>query len=122
MYALPGERFEIGGEGRNERLAFARLHFGDAPLEETDAADDLHMEMAHPEDTARRLTKGRKGIVEDVVERFALLQTVFQDLRLALQFAVRHRLVLGLETLDLVRHFIELFQAPAAVAVLHKTK
>ena len=106
----------------DERLAFARLHLGDAPLEEADAADDLHMEMTHAEDAARSLPERRKGVAEDVVERFAVLQAALQDLGLALELAVRHRLVLGFEALDLVRHFIELFEAPAAVAVLHKTK
>ena len=122
MHALPRKRFEIGGKSRDERLAFARLHLGDAPLEEADAADDLHMEVTHAEDTSARLAEGSKGVVEDIVERLTVLQAALQDLGLALELAVRHRLVLGFEALDLVRHFIELFEAPAAVAVLHKTK
>ena len=77
VHALPRKRFEIGGKSRDERLAFARLHLGDAPLEEADAADDLHMEMTHAEDAARSFPERRKGVVEDVVERFAVLQAAF---------------------------------------------
>ena len=43
MHALARERREIRGERRDQRLAFARLHFRDTSLIKSDTADDLHV-------------------------------------------------------------------------------
>ena len=115
MNALSRERFEIGGKRCDERLAFTRLHFGDASLEKTDAADDLHMEMAHSQNAPACLPERRKRIAEDIFERLALLKAILQDPRLRFEFRIGHRRILGGERLDLRRRTIELFQTFAAV-------
>jgi len=49
MHLLAVDRSHEARERRDDRLAFARLHFGDLPLEEHHAADDLHIKGARPE-------------------------------------------------------------------------
>jgi hypothetical protein len=49
VHAAPGERVEIRGERRDERLAFARAHLRDFALVQGDAADELHVEVPQAE-------------------------------------------------------------------------
>ena len=71
--ATPLEGVEHAGEGRREGLPLTGSHLGDAPLMKDGAADDLHVEVAHPQDPDRRLAGERKGLGEEVVERSPLL-------------------------------------------------
>ena len=117
MHALARQSVQVGRQRCNERFAFARLHFGDAALVQGDAADDLYMIMFEFENAPRRLAHDRERVVEDVVQRFAVFQTIFQYVRLLAQLRIRHRRVLRFELLDLARHFVQLAQAAPAVAV-----
>ena len=45
--ALAGERVQVGGQGGDQRLAFAGLHLGDLAAVQDDAADQLHVEVPH---------------------------------------------------------------------------
>ena len=45
--ALALERVQIGGKGRDKRLALAGLHLGDGAAVEHRAADELHVEVPH---------------------------------------------------------------------------
>ena len=47
MRPLAFERVEIQGQRGHKSFAFARLHLGDVALMQNDAADQLHVEMAH---------------------------------------------------------------------------
>ena len=67
------ERVEVQRKRRDERLAFAGLHLGDAPLVEHDAADQLDVEVAHPEGAFRRLADHRERLRQQIVERLASL-------------------------------------------------
>ena len=55
MHAASRQRIQHGGKRRDERFAFARLHFGDFAFVQNDAADELHIEMTHVQETAARL-------------------------------------------------------------------
>ena len=57
--ALAVERIEVDGQGGDERLAFTGLHFGDLAVVQDDAADQLHVEVAHIAGRAGRL-RGRR--------------------------------------------------------------
>ena len=70
--ALAFERVQIGGQRRDERLAFAGLHLGDLALVEHGAADQLHVEVPHVEHAAARLADDREGLRQQVVERLAV--------------------------------------------------
>ena len=119
VHALSRERVEIGRQGRDQRLAFARLHFGDTALIQSDAADDLHMIVFEFKNAPRRFPDDRKRVKEDIVQRFALGEPFFEDRRLSAQLRVAHRGVFGFERLDLFRHLVQLTKAAPAVAVEH---
>ena len=58
--AAPGERIQKRGKRRDERLAFARLHLGDLAFVQHDAADQLHVEVAHAQLAAARFAHQSK--------------------------------------------------------------
>ena len=70
VHAAAGERVEIDRQRRDQRLAFAGLHLGDAALVQDHAADELHVEMALPERALGGLAAGGEGLDQDVVERW----------------------------------------------------
>ena len=45
VHAVAGERVQVNGQRRDQRFAFACLHFGDVALVQHDAADELYAEM-----------------------------------------------------------------------------
>ena len=54
---------ERGGDRRQQRrqgLAFAGFHFGEGSAHHGGAAEQLNVEMAHPDVPARRLARKRK--------------------------------------------------------------
>ena len=70
--AFAFERVQIGGQRRDERLAFAGLHLGDLALVQHGAADELHVEVPHVEHAAARLADDGEGFGQQVVERLAV--------------------------------------------------
>ena len=72
--ALAGQRVEVGGQGRHQRLALARAHLGDAALMQCDAADQLDVEVAQAQGTARGLAHHGEGFGQEPVERSTLLE------------------------------------------------
>ena len=66
--APAGDRVQDRGERGHEGLALAGAHLGDLALVEDDAADQLDVEVAHPERPDHRLAGHREGLGNDVVE------------------------------------------------------
>ena len=64
----PVERVEIDGKGRDQRLAFAGLHLGDAALMQHHSADELHVEMTLAERALGRLADGGECLGDQIVE------------------------------------------------------
>jgi hypothetical protein len=62
VHALAREGVQVGGERRDEGLALAGAHLGDLALMQRDAADQLDVEVAHPERAAGRLAHEREGL------------------------------------------------------------
>ena len=85
VHAAAGQRVEVDGERRDQRLAFAGLHLGDLALVQDHAADELHVEVALAERALGRLAHGGEGGHEDVVERGAFVDLLaeFGGARLA---------------------------------------
>ena len=102
VHALAGQRIEIGGQGRDQRLAFARLHLGDHAAVEHDPAHELHVEVALAERALGRLAHRGEGLVEDVLEALAGRKAPLEHVRARAQLGVRELLELGLERVDLV--------------------
>ena len=71
MHALARERVEIGRQRGHKRLAFARLHFSDAPGVQHHAADELHVEVTQQHASAG-FADYRESLREDAVECFAV--------------------------------------------------
>jgi hypothetical protein len=67
--APAGQGVQDGGQRRDEGLALAGLHLGDLALVEDDAADELDVEVAHPERPLHGLAGSGEHVREDVVER-----------------------------------------------------
>ena len=72
VHALAFEGVEIGGQGRDERLAFAGLHLRDPPAVEDDSADELDVEVPHVQRAVPGLADDREGVGQQVVERLAV--------------------------------------------------
>ena len=100
MDALAGERVEIDRQRRDQRLAFAGLHLGDAALVQHHAADELDVEMALAERALGRLAHGREGRDEDVVEGLAGGELGPELVGAGAQLLVGERCDLGLERVD----------------------
>src|SRR5256885_1858216 len=56
-----GPEMLSGGQSGHERFAFTRLHFGDFAVVQDHAADQLHIEMAHFQETATSFADQREG-------------------------------------------------------------
>jgi len=103
MYALAGQRVQIGREGRDQRLAFAGAHFGDVALMQEDPAHQLHVEGAQAKRTARTLAAVGEGFRQNRFQAFACRHARFQRLRPFPEAIVAQRLEIIFERVDL-RH------------------
>ena len=97
VHALAGERVEVDGERRDERLALASLHLRDLAVVQDHAADELHVEVALPQRSFGRLADGRERRHEEIVERCPMLELEAKLLRARLQLRVAELGDLGLE-------------------------
>ena len=68
MDALAFERVQVGGERRDQRLAFAGLHLGDAAAVQHHAADELHVEVPHVQHAPAGLADDGERFDQQVVE------------------------------------------------------
>ena len=104
MHALAGQRIQIGREGRNQRLAFPRAHFGDVALMQENPALQLHIKGTQAKGTLGSFTAVGKGFGQDRVQRFAaLLHTVLELTGLFDDPLIREGGEFGLKRVDL-RH------------------
>ncbi len=111
VHAIAGQCVEVGREDGDERLAFAGLHFGDAALVQHDAAHDLHPVRTHAEHAVGCLAADGERLRQQIVERFARRQPVFEFLRLLAQLLVGQlfiRLLKRHDGLDLRFEFFDL--------------
>ena len=74
--AAAGERVQKRGKRGDQRFAFAGFHFGDFAFVQHDAADQLHVEVAHAEFAAAHFAHQRKRRHQRGLERLlaALLE------------------------------------------------
>ena len=99
---LAGQCIEVCRQNGDKGLAFAGLHLGDASLMQDDAADKLHSERLHAENTPRSLSDSCKRLGKQSIEILAALVALLELLRLCPKLLVAQRLKLRLERLDLV--------------------
>ena len=94
MHALSRQRVQIGGQGGHQGLALAGLHFGNAPLVEHDAADQLHPIGPQAQHPVGRLPQGGKGLGQDVIQGLAFGQALLKFRSFGLELGIRERFVL----------------------------
>ena len=76
--ALAFERVQVAGQRGDERFAFAGAHLGDRSLVQDHPADELHVVVAHAQDALAPLATDGERLVEDVVERRAVVELLFE--------------------------------------------
>ena len=114
--ALAGQCVEVGREHSDKRFAFAGLHFGDAPLMQDDAADELHPERAHAEHAPRGLAHGGVGLGQDIVQRLALGKALLEFVGLRAQLLIGFRGVLIGECFYLVCYRVDALELTVGIA------
>src|SRR5512133_936719 len=95
--ARAGERIQVERLHGDERLALAGLHLGDVALVQDDAAHLLDVEEADAHGALERLADGGEGLEDELVDRLAVLDPLFELGCLAGQLGVAQSLELGLE-------------------------
>ena len=80
-----GQRVQVCGQGRHERLALAGGHLGDLALVEHDAAHELDVEMPHLDGAPGRLAADGEGLGQQLVELLAVGESLAELRRLAAQ-------------------------------------
>ncbi len=78
MHATSGQRIQIDRQGSHQRFTFTGFHFRNLALMQDHAADELHVVMAHTEYAFRCLATNSKGFRQQVIQRFALFQALFE--------------------------------------------
>ena len=93
VHALAGNGIQIGGQGRHQRFALAGPHFRNFAEMQHHAANQLHVEMAHPQHPLARLAHYRERFRQQVFQTLALTirVTLFEFIRLRPQRLVRER-------------------------------
>ncbi len=110
MDAAPGQGIEVHRQGRDQRLALAGLHLGDAAVVEHHGAHQLNVEGTQPEGAFARLLHDREGLGQQIVERLAVTETFTEPLGLAGEFRVIHRgdaFGLAMDIADLATQLLE---------------
>jgi hypothetical protein len=102
MHALAFERVEVGGKGGDERLALAGAHLGDLAVVQHDAADELHVEVAHANGALAGLAHDREGVGQNVIKRRAVLQLLLELGGHAFEVIVGERVYLVFKPVDTV--------------------
>ena len=70
--AFAFERIEVGGQRRDERLAFAGLHFRDLAAVQHHAADELDVEVPHVQHATASLPHHGECVRNQIVERLTV--------------------------------------------------
>src|ERR1039458_4326857 len=98
--ALAFKRVQVSGQGGDQRLTFAGLHFGDLGLVQHNSADQLYVEVAHVEEPAAGFADHSEGFDEQVVEGRALGQFSLELDGLGGEVGPRKPLHKGLKVVD----------------------
>ncbi len=88
MSPLAGERFQIHRQRGCQCFSFARLHLGNRSIVHGDAAQELHVEMAHVQRPPSRLAHQRKSLGQQLPQGLAATGPVFQRQAAFAQLAV----------------------------------
>ena len=105
--ALALQRVQVTGQRGHQRLALAGAHFSDFAAMEHDAANHLHIEMAHAQHALGCLAHRGEGLGQDIVERFAGSKKPAQLVGLAREVRIGQPLQRRLESGDRLHDLVE---------------
>ena len=108
--AFAFEGVQVGGERRDQRLAFAGLHLGDLAFVQDGAADELDVEVPHVQHAAAGLAHDGEGFGHQVVDGFAVGDPLTELGRFAAKLLVGQRLDCRFEGVDLRDDRTQTFQ------------
>ena len=91
MHALAVECVQVCRQGCHKGLSFTGLHFGDVAPVQCRAAHELHVEVTQAQCALRCLTHSGEGFRHQLVEGFAIVETLLELGGLALEFLVVKR-------------------------------
>src|SRR5262245_29954927 len=101
MNATAGDRIEIDRKSRNQRFAFAGLHFRYFAFVQDYAADKLDVEMTLAQRSLRRFPDGGEGRNQNVIERDAFRDLLLEFVGPRFQRIVRKAFQFLFERVDL---------------------
>jgi len=67
VYALSGQRIQVGRQGRHQSFAFTGTHLGDTPAMQRHTTDQLHVEVPHAEHASGRLADDGKCLWQQLI-------------------------------------------------------
>src|SRR5215217_2305730 len=105
--ALAAEPVQVGGQGRDEGLALARLHLGHPAEMQRGPAHQLDVEVALADDALGGLARDGERLDGDVVEIGAVGEALAELGRLGPELLVGQPLELRLEGVDVGHHALE---------------
>ena len=73
VHTATGQGVEVAGQGGDQGFAFAGFHLSDLALMQDHAADELHIEVTHPQDTLAGFAHDGERFGKDFVENGALV-------------------------------------------------
>ena len=91
VHALAVECVQVCRQGRHKGLAFTGLHFGDVAPVQRRATHELHVEVAQAQGALGCLAHGGEGFRHELVEGFAIVETLLELGGLALELFVVER-------------------------------
>ncbi len=112
VHALARQRIQIDGERSGQGFALARAHLGNLARVQHHAADQLHIEMAHPEHAPRRLATDGKSLWQERVEGLAVGDALAKFVGLGRQLLVGEGRYRRLERIDCDDRLAESLQHP----------
>ena len=122
MYALAGERVEVGGKRGNERFTFTCFHFGNTSLMKYNTADNLNIKVLHAEHSPACLAHYRERFGEKVVKTFAVCKTLLELGRFRLQLRVRKSGHFILKSYYLIRDRIDFLKLSVGICAEYFVK
>ena len=100
VHTVTGERVQIGGQRRHQRLAFARAHLGNLAGMQREAADQLYVEVTQSQLAARRFAHHGKRLGHQRVKGGAGRKASLQLPGFFRKLIIGQRTDTGLEAID----------------------
>src|SRR3546814_3816989 len=89
MNALARQCIQVNRQGRHKGLALARAHFGNFAVMQGNGAQQLHVEMTHPENPLAALADHGKRLGQQIVQRSAIDVARSEEHTSELQYLMR---------------------------------